>query len=206
MGLFDIFKRNKFDKLKREDVVDSILALEKELGAIEDSIFTSKDKIDQMMARGKAEKDPDMRMFYAKKINTIKSERKTNIQRASYLTYNIQLLEKLKRAIDDNQFFANNSKMPLNQLLADQKQLAVFLNKALNTRVEAENVLTEADETFRTIEESYVENEEIYGVKQADNDLLAVFEADDMLSDVDAVPTPDVEELENAIPKTDTEG
>ncbi len=206
MGLFDIFKRNKFDKLKREDVVDSILALEKELGAIEDSIFSSKDKIDQMMARGKAEKDPDMRMFYAKKINTIKSERKTNIQRASYLTYNIQLLEKLKRAIDDNQFFANNSKMPLNQLLADQKQLAVFLNKALNTRVEAENVLTEADETFRTIEESYVENEEIYGVKQADNDLLAVFEADDMLSDVDAVPTPDVEELENAIPKTDTEG
>ena len=206
MGLFDIFKRNKFDKLKREDVVDSILALEKELGAIEDSIFSSKDKIDQMMARGKAEKDPDMRMFYAKKINTIKSERKTNIQRASYLTYNIQLLEKLKRAIDDNQFFANNSKMPLNQLLADQKQLAVFLNKALNTRVEAENVLTEADETFRTIEESYVENEEIYGVKQADNDLLAVFETDDMLSDVDAIPTPDLEELENSIPKTDTEG
>ena len=147
-----------------------------------------------------------MRMFYAKKINTIKSERKTNIQRASYLTYNIQLLEKLKRAIDDNQFFANNSKMPLNQLLADQKQLAVFLNKALNTRVEAENVLTEADETFRTIEESYVENEEIYGVKQADNDLLAVFETDDMLSDVDAIPTPDLEELENSIPKTDTEG
>ena len=206
MGLFDIFKRNKFDKLKREDVVDSILSLEKELGAIEDSIFSSKDKIDQMMARGKAEKDPDMRMFYAKKINTIKSERKTNIQRASYLTYNIQLLEKLKRAIDDNQFFANNSKMPLNQLLADQKQLAVFLNKALNTRVEAENVLTEADETFRTIEESYVENEEIYGVKQADNDLLAVFETDDMLSDVDAIPTPNVEELENSIPKTDTEG
>ncbi len=206
MGLFDIFKRNKFDKLKREDVVDSILSLEKELGAIEDSIFSSKDKIDQMMARGKAEKDPDMRMFYAKKINTIKSERKTNIQRASYLTYNIQLLEKLKRAIDDNQFFANNSKMPLNQLLADQKQLAVFLNKALNTRVEAENVLTEADETFRTIEESYVENEEIYGVKQADNDLLAVFETDDMLSDVDAIPTPDLEELENSIPKTDTEG
>lgn len=206
MGLFDIFKRNKFDKLKREDVVDSILSLEKELGAIEDSIFSSKDKIDQMMAKGKAEKDPDMRMFYAKKINTIKSERKTNIQRASYLTYNIQLLEKLKRAIDDNQFFANNSKMPLNQLLADQKQLAVFLNKALNTRVEAENVLTEADETFRTIEESYVENEEIYGVKQADNDLLAVFETDDMLSDVDAIPTPDLEELENSIPKTDTEG
>ena len=97
--------------------------------------------------------------------------------------YNIQLLNKLKRAIDDNQFFKKNSKMPLAQLLSDQKGLAVFLNKALNTRVEAEQVLTDADETFRNVEESYVMNDEIYGEKNTDNELLAMFETEDMLGD-----------------------
>ena len=103
--------------------------------------------------------------------------------------YNIQLLEKLKRAIDDNQFFSKSSKTPLNQLLADQKGLAVFLNKALNTRINAEQVLTEADETFKTIEDSYVVNDEIYGEKKADAELLAIFETDDMLSDTGFVET-----------------
>ena len=178
------FKR-KYDKLTREEVVDSICNLEKELNAIEDDIISSQDKIDNLMAKGKAEKSNEMRVFYAKKINSIKADRTRNIQRATYLTYNIQLLEKLKRAIDDNQFFSNSSKTPLNQLLADQKGLAVFLNKALNTRIEAEQVLTEADETFKTIEDSYVTNDEIYGEKEADNELLAIFETGDMLTDTD---------------------
>ena len=182
------FKR-KYDKLTREEVVESICSLEKELSDIENSIMSSQGKVDQLMAKGKAEKSNEMRVFYAKKINSVKDERTRNIQRATYLMYNIQLLEKLKRAIDDNQFFSKSSKTPLNQLLADQKGLAVFLNKALNTRINAEQVLTEADETFKTIEDSYVVNDEIYGEKKADAELLAIFETDDMLSDTGFVET-----------------
>ena len=195
------FKR-KYDKLTREEVVDSICSLEKELNDIENDIMSTQGRVDALMAKGKAEKNNELRVFYAKKINAIKDERTRNIQRATYLMYNIQLLEKLKRAIDDNQFFTKNSKTPLNQLLADQKGLAVFLNKALNNRIDAEQVLTEADETFKTIEDSYVVNDEIYGQKAADNELLAIFETDDMLSDTDPfateapAPTPDTHTAE----------
>ena len=175
--------KNKYDKLTREEVVDAICGLERELSTVEEDIMSSSARVSELMAKGKAEKAADLRMFYAKKINALKAERQANIQRATYLMYNIQLLQKLKRAIDDNGFFKKNSQMPLSELLADQKGLAVFLNKALNTRIEAEQVLTEADEIFRSVEESYLGNDEIYGMKEGDNDLLSVFEAADMLED-----------------------
>ena len=196
--------KSKYDKLTREEVVDSICSLERELSDLETDIMSTQSKIDALMAKGKAEKSNDMRVFIAKKINSIKADRQANIQRATYLMYNIQLLNKLKRAIDDNGFFKNNSKLPLAKLLSDQKGLAVFLNKALNTRVEAENVLTSADEVFRSVEESYLGNEEIYGAKSQDAELLAMFETEDMLGDVtfpEEVAVPSVEDLENMVGK-----
>lgn len=196
--------KSKYDKLTREEVVDSICSLERELSDLETDIMSTQSKIDALMAKGKAEKSNDMRVFIAKKINSIKADRQANIQRATYLMYNIQLLNKLKRAIDDNGFFKNNSKLPLAKLLSDQKGLAVFLNKALNTRVEAENVLTSADEVFRSVEESYLGNDEIYGAKSQDAELLAMFETEDMLGDVtfpEEVAVPSVEDLENMVGK-----
>ncbi|MBO7293207.1 MAG: hypothetical protein J6V07_04660 [Clostridia bacterium] len=175
--------KSKYDKLTREEVVDAICGLERELSKIEEDIMSSATQVDALMAKGKAEKATDLRVFYAKKINALKAERQANIQRATYLMYNIQLLQKLKRAIDDNGFFKKNAGMPLAQLLADQKGLAVFLNKALNTRIEAEQVLTDADETFRDVEESYLGNDEIYGMKEGDSNLLSMFETADMLED-----------------------
>lgn len=192
------FKKS-YNKLTREEVVDAICSLEKELSDIESEIMLSQGRVDALMAKGKAEKSNDLRVFYAKKINAIKDERTRNIQRATYLMYNIQLLEKLKRAVDDNTFFAGRSKTPLGKMLADQKGLALFLNKALNTRITAEQVLTDADETFKTIEDSYIVNEDIYGEKKADSELLAIFETDDMLDD--ALPA----ELKEEAPVIDSD-
>ena len=153
--------KSKYDKLTREEVADAICQLEKEANSIEEEIISSQKKIDDLTEKGKKETSRDIRLFYAKKINSIKAERTQNVQRAMYLLYNIQLLNKLKRAIDDNQFFTKTSKMSLGSLLGDQKGLAKFLNKALNTRLSAEQVLTDADETFKEIEESYDKNESI---------------------------------------------
>ena len=175
--------KSKYDKLTREDVVDAICKLEKEASTIEDEIINSQAKIDDLTNKGKKETSRDIRLFYAKKINSLKAERAQNVQRATYLMYNIQLLNKLKRAIDDNQFFAKSSKMSLGSLLGDQKGLAKFLNKTLNTRINAEQVLTDADETFKEIEESYEPNQEIYGVHDQDDALLAMFETEEMLED-----------------------
>ena len=174
--------KSKYEKLKREEVVDAICQLEKESGELESEILGAQQKVDDLMAKGKNETSREMKLFIAKKINSVKAERERNIQRAMYLMYNIQLLEKLKRAIDDNQFFTNNSKLPLGKLLADQKGLAQFLNKALNTRISAEQVLTDADEVFKEIEESYDPNESIYGIGKEDDALLAMFETEEQIN------------------------
>ena len=174
--------KSKFDKLTREEVADAICSLEMESKDIEDGLVEKKKKIDELLEKGKKEKDKDIQLFYAKKINALKAERQEDVKRGMYLLYNIQLLEKLKRAIDDNQFFKNTAKVSLGNLLSDQKGLAKFLNKALNTRVRAEDVLTDADETFRMVEESYEQNDSIYGIGKEDDALLAMFETEDMVN------------------------
>ena len=175
--------KSKYDKLTREDVVDAICKLEKESNSIEEEIMSFQQKVDELVSKGKKETSRDIRLFYAKKINSLKAERAQNVQRAMYLMYNIQLLNKLKRAIDDNQFFAKTSKVSLGNLLGDQKGLAKFLNKALNVRISAEQVLTDADETFKNIEDAYEKNESIYGIQQSDDELLGMFETEEQIED-----------------------
>lgn len=179
--------KSKFDKLTREDVVDAICKLEQESKDIEDGLESKQKQIDELMAKGKAEKAKDVKLFYAKKINALKAERERNVQRAMYIMYNVQLLQKLKTAIDDNQFFKNTSKASLGNLLADQKGLAKFLNKALGTRVAAEDVLTSADETFRAVEDAYEQNETIYGMNSNDDALLAMFETEEQVEQEQAM-------------------
>lgn len=185
MGLIakirSLFK-GKYDRIKREEVVDAIVKLQSEEAQVEERVRDARAQIEALMAQGREEKDIQMRLFLAKKINYLKEEQKQNMQRATYLLYNVQLLNRLKSAIDDKQFFSNSMGAPLNSLLADQRALAQFLNKALNTRVAAENVLTEADETFNDVLSAYEENEKIYGVNKSDDELLAVFETGDALA------------------------
>ncbi len=173
--------KSKYDKLTREEVVTAICDLEQQSKEIEDGLMQKQAQVDDLMKKGKSEKSKDMQLFYAKKINMLKSEREQDIQRAMYLMYNIQLLNKLKAAIDDNKFFKNTQKASLGNLLKDQKGLAKFLNGALGTKVAAEEVLTSADETFRTVEEAYEKNQTIYGMNQDDNALLSMFEEEEQI-------------------------
>lgn len=191
--------KSKYDKLTREETVDAICKLEKELQGIEDGLIEKQKQIDDFMVKGKKENNREIKLFYAKRINALKAEREQSVQRAMYLMYNIQLLNKLKTAIDDNQFFKNSAKVSLGNLLADQKGLAKFLNKTLNTRVRAEDVLTSADETFRNVEEAYEKNETIYGMNKADDALLAMFETEEMLESEQAMYS------ENTETKTDAD-
>lgn len=184
MGLF--FK-SKYDKLTREEVVDAICQLEKESQDMETGLEDKQKKIDELMVKGRTSTDQQLKLLYAKKINALKAEREQDVKRIMYLMYNTQMLQKLKNAIDDNRFFKNSSKMSLGNLLADQKGLAKFLNKTLNTRINAEDVLTSADETFREIEEAYETNDTIYGKNNADDALLAMFETEDALADEQAL-------------------
>ena len=177
------FFKNKYEKISREEVVDAICKLESETKSIEEGLIDKQEEIDELMQKGKREKNKEVKLFYAKKINALKEERQQSVQRALYLMYNTQLMNKLKTSIDDNQFFKSSSKMSLNKMLGDQKALAKYLNKTLGTRTKAEDVLTSADEVFRTLEESYDKNESIYGANDQDDALLSMFETEEQLNE-----------------------
>ena len=195
------FFKSKFDKLTRKEVVDAICKLEQEEKTIENDLILKSKQIEELIQSGKAEKSKEIRLFYAKKINSLKAESEQSAQRAMYLIYNVQLLQKLKNAIDDNRFFKKTADIALGDLLADQKGLAAFLNKTLGRKIAAEDVLTAADETFCEIESKYEKNETIYGANKQDEALLALFEseeqangeqvADDLISDEKSDPNED---------------
>ena len=125
-----MFGRNMFKKLKREDVVDAIIALNKQQDDLESGILSKSDEVEKLMERGRKEKNRDIKLLCAKKVTSLKDEIKRDSKRAAFLLYNAKLLEKLKAAIDDNQFVENTSKLPLNKLLNDQKALAQFLEQS----------------------------------------------------------------------------
>ncbi len=173
--------RSKYDKLKREDVVEAICSLEKQESDLETAIEERARQIEELLKKGQKEKNRELKLFYAKKVTSLREENQTDVKRGMYLMYNMRLLRKLKTTIDDNNFYIKTGKISLGNLLSDQKGLAQFLNKALNTKVRSEQVLTDADDTWQEIQSGYTENERIYGVNENDDELLAMFETADQL-------------------------
>jgi len=183
-NMFDkVFNKNGFNKLTREEVVNSIVELNKQESDMEKEILEIDDQVSKLMEKGRTEKSHDMRILYAKKINFLKEEKESKIQRIMFIMYNVSLLNKLKNAVDEKEFFMNNQSQSLNQLLSDQKALAQFLNGALNTRVRAEDVMTSADQTFADIKNLYEKNDTIYGVGEKEDNLLAMFEEESGVMD-----------------------
>ncbi len=194
-----MFGRNMFKKLKREDVVDAIIALNKQQDDLESGILSKSDEVEKLMERGRKEKNRDIKLLCAKKVTSLKDEIKRDSKRAAFLLYNAKLLEKLKAAIDDNQFVENTSKLPLNKLLNDQKALAQFLEQSIKNRTDAENMLVDADQMFETYEQAADSDASpIYSVNKSDDELLAMFEMQEQLDselDVDADIASDATEL-----------
>ena len=196
-----MFGRNKFKKLKREEVVDAIIELTKQQEDLENGVLTKSEEVDKLLERGKQEKNRDIKLLCAKKVTSLREEIKRDTNRAAYLLYNIKLMEKLKAAIDDNQFVNNTTKLPLNKLLGDQKALSAFLQDAIQNRTSAEEALVSADQMFDTYEQSAnADTSPIYSANKSDDELLAMFEMQDQLdseAEIDADPLSD-EELEQA--------
>ena len=171
-----MFKRNKFRKLKRDDVVNSIVSLNDQLNEIEEKLRISEQSMKSLMTKGQKEPSREIKLFHAKRIVQLQEEKIDISKRGMYLLYNIKLLSKLKDAIDNQEFIKVSAKSSLTELLTDQKNLAGFLNKALNIRIKQEEVLTNADTIFTEVSSSYMENQDIYQSNQNEETLLAMFE------------------------------
>ncbi len=178
-----LFRRNKFKNLNREDLVNSICELERQERTVEAEVFQKIKEIDALMEKGKKEKNKDLQLFYAKKIAHLNEEKASCMERGMYLLYNIRLMNKLKDAFDSNTFFKTQTKVPLSELLMDQKNLAKFLNKALETRISSEDVLTSADEVFEEVKSAYEVSQPIYGIGKNEEDILTMFEKENQLAD-----------------------
>lgn len=177
------FRRNKFKNLNREDLVNSICELERQERTAEAEVYQKIKEIDSLVEKGKKEKNRELQLFYAKKISHLNEEKQTCMERGMYLLYNIRLMNKLKEAYDSNTFFKTQTKVPLSELLQDQKRLAKFLNKALETRISSEDVLTSADELFNEVQAAYDVSQPIYGIGKSEEEILSMFEKENQLND-----------------------
>ena len=180
MGLFG----NKFKKIKRSDVVDAIVELEKtqqnELAAIEER----EKEIEKLMLQGRKSKDRNLQLALAKRINMLKAENANAAKRIQYLNANTQALNQLKTSLDEQEFIINNSKMPLNKLLREPAQLKKFLNSVNLKKQRSESALGDVLDVFTEAEEGYNEDARIYGVNTEDDALLSMFEQQNETDDV----------------------
>ena len=179
-----IFK-NKFEKLTREEVIDTICSLERDEALAEESIALYTEKIKNMMDEGKDMKDILQRTLLVKKITLESEKRERAMRQAMYLLYNLRLSIRLKDAIDDKSLVDRLKSIRSIKYFKDQRALALFLNKALNTKIKEENVLTDADDTFKVIEEMFSSNKQIYGIADINEDsLMAFFEEENNINEL----------------------
>ena len=179
MGLFG----NIFKKIKRGDVVDAIVELEKAQQNEISAIGEREKEIEKLMEQGRRTKDRNLQLALAKRINMLKAENANTAKRIQYLNANTQALNQLKTSLDDESFIVNNSKMPLNKLLSDPGQLRKFLNSVTLKKQRSENVLGEALDVFNEAEENYIPDERIYGINESDDALLSMFEEQNSMDD-----------------------
>ena len=169
--------KNKFETLTRDEVIDTICTLEREETLYEDKINTLTEDIKAKLNEGKALENPLQRTFLVKKITLLTEKRERAIRQAMYIIYNLRLSERLKDAIDDKSLVDKIASLKSIKYFKDQKALALFLNDALNTKIKEEDVLTDADDTFKAVEEMYSGNLKIYGISDMTEDnILAFFE------------------------------
>ncbi len=193
MGLFG----NRFNKIKRGEVVDTIIALEKQQQEILEQINGRTKACEEMFKKGKVERDKNLQMYYAKKISSMKKENSLEARRLQFIDSNISSMQQLKNALDDRDFIANNSKMSLNQMLSKPAELRSFIAKINNNKMKREEQVAENLTTFDEVEEDYIENEKIYGTDEDAENILAMFELDNELeSEVQKAPNEEAKQEE----------
>ncbi len=186
MGLFN---RIKLNKIKRSEVVDALVELNKQQDALLSQKEENTAKINSLFEQGKNTTDKQEQLWCAKQINILKKENKSTMSRLMYLSSNISMLNQLKSALDEKDFIKLNKNMSLNKLFDRPQDLSAFLKKLNSQKMMHEEKMSHALDAFDEAEATYEENEKIFGETESDNEILAMFEyaqADDMGKPVNA--------------------
>ena len=156
-----LWKKN-IDNLEKTELIDAICSLEREVSYIEEQIKKLSDDIQKLIISGQELKNNYEKIFVVKKISNLNDERTSLIKQGLYVLYNIKMATKLKDVMENNEIVKRISQMKFAVCMKDQKELAKFLNKSLGTKTAEENILTEADDVFASVESMYMENLKIY--------------------------------------------
>ena len=178
-----LFKRNKFKKISRKEVVDKIIEFENERVDIENDIINNEKEVKELFKKGSLETSEQIKMVYANKIKRLRVDNSRKNKKLKYLNYNINVLEQLKLAIEDNEFAKNKNNDNLNKILGDTKSLTEFLEKVSINKIKMEENLVNANELFDTMNSVNEGFSEIYEDDVDEMEIFAQFElAKDMYS------------------------
>jgi hypothetical protein len=176
MGLF---KRNPLKNIKREDVVESIINLEKQKDEFNDDIFIKEQQITQKLRRGQKSSSLSEKKLLAKEVLMLQRQVKSQQKRVSYIDKKIYVTENIKMAIDDKDFAETFNASPLGKLFRNNTQLEKFLTDVVDIKTQADQDLSEQVDLVDNIMGTYTEDESLYGESKEVNDILSMMEDDD---------------------------
>jgi len=189
MGLF---KRNPLKNIKREDVVDAIIELEKKKDELHDDIFIKEKQINQKLHRGKKSNSLTEKKLLANEVLMLQRQVKSSQKRVGFIDKKVYVTEQIKLAIDDMEFAEYNNKSTVGKLFKNNTQLERFLTDVVDMKTLADNDLLEQIDMVDSIMGTYESDDNLYGDSKEVNDILSMMEDDDY-------EVPEVQEREEKI-------
>jgi hypothetical protein len=176
MGLF---KRNPLKNIKREDVVDAIIDLEKKKDELQDDIFIKEKQVNQKLHRGKKSNSLSEKKLLANEVLMLQRQVKASQKRVGFIDKKIYVTEQIKLAIDDMEFAEYNNKSTVGKLFKNNNQLEKFLTDVVDMKTMADSELLEQIDLVDNIMGTYEEDDSLYGDSKEVNDILSLMEDDD---------------------------
>jgi len=176
MGLF---KRNPLKNIKREDVVDAIIELEKKKDELHDDIFIKEKQINQKLHRGKKSNSLTEKKLLANEVLMLQRQVKSSQKRVGFIDKKVYVTEQIKLAIDDMEFAEYNNKSTVGKLFKNNTQLERFLTDVVDMKTMADSELLEQIDMVDGIMNTYEMDENLYGEGSEINDILSLMEDDD---------------------------
>ncbi len=175
MGLF---KRNPLKNIKREEVVDAIVELEKKKDELQDDVFIKEKQITQKLHRGKKSNSLSEKKMLANEILMLQRQVKASQKRIHFIDKKVYVTEQVKLAIDDMEFANYNRKSTLSKMFKSNTQLEKFLTNVVDAKSMADNELLEQIDLVDGIMNTYMEEDNLYGDTQEVNNILSMMEDD----------------------------
>lgn len=175
MGLF---KRHPFKNVKREEVVDAIIELEKKKDELSDDVFIREKQISDKMQRGKQSKSLSEKKLLANEIMMLQRQVKATQKRIIFVDKKIYVTGQVKLAIDDMDFANYNKKSSVGQMFKNNASLEKFLSNVVDAKTEADSELLEQIDMVDSIMDTYLEEDSLYGESEGVNNILSMMEED----------------------------